>query len=99
MRRAAALLLPLAVLAATPAAARPASYKMTCAAVQALVGRQGGVVMDTSPTTFDRYVANLRFCMPGQALKPEWVPARDTRQCFAGYTCIDPDRGWYRWGF
>lgn len=94
-----ALLSVILVVVAHPALARPASYKMTCAAVQALVGRQGGVVMDTSPTTFDRYVSTLRFCMPGQALKPQWVPARDTPQCFAGYTCIDPDRGWYRWGF
>lgn len=87
--------------AALPAAAqaRPASYRMSCAAVQAMVGRQGAVVMDTSRTTFDRYVATLRFCMPGQALKPQWVPARDTPQCFAGYTCIDPDRGFFRWGF
>lgn len=81
------------------AQARPASYRMTCKAVQALVSRQGAVVMDTSPTTFDRYVATLGFCMPGQALKPQWVPARDAPQCFAGYTCIDPERGWYRWGF
>ncbi|TCT02651.1 hypothetical protein [Aquabacter spiritensis] len=90
----------LATLAITaPAVARPATYRMTCAKAQALVARQGGVVMDTSRTTFDRYVANLRFCMPGQALKPEWVPARDVAQCFVGYTCIDPDRDWYRWGF
>lgn len=98
--RASVILLGL-VLAAAPVAAqaRPASYRMSCGAVQALVNRQGAVVMDTSPTTFDRYVATLRFCMPGQALKPQWVPARDNPQCFAGYTCIDPDRGFYRWGF
>ncbi len=85
--------------AAFPAQARPASYKMACASAAGMVARQGGVVMDTSATTFDRYVSSLRFCMPGQALKPEWVPARDTPQCFVGYTCIDPDRGYYRWGF
>ncbi|MEW6254494.1 MAG: hypothetical protein AB1592_00945 [Pseudomonadota bacterium] len=94
-----ALLVPMLLALSLPAQARPASYKMTCAAVQAMVGRQGAVVMDTSPSTFDRYVSTLRACMPGQALKPQWVPARDTPQCFAGYTCIDPDRGWYRWGF
>lgn len=88
-----------ALCAALPADARPASYKMACTSAAGLVARQGGVVMDTSPTTFDRYVANVRFCMPGQVLKPEWVRARDTPQCFVGYTCIEPERGWYRWGF
>lgn len=88
-----------ALCAAAPASARPASYKMSCNSAQNLVARHGAVVMDTSPTTFDRYVANLNFCMPGEALKPQWVQSRDTPQCFIGYTCIVPDRGWYRWGF
>jgi len=86
-------------LAAPSALARPASYNMSCNAASALVARQGAVVMDTSRTTFDRYVRDVRFCMPGQALRPQWVQARDTPQCFVGYTCFDPDRGFMRWGF
>lgn len=91
-----ALILGLNVL---PAVARPATYRMTCASAQRLVQQQGGVVLDTSPTTFDRYVADVRFCMPQQALRPQWVPAKDNPQCFIGYTCIDPELGWRRWGF
>lgn len=91
-----ALILGLDIL---PAAARPATYRMTCASAQRLVQQQGGVVLDTSPTTFDRYVADVRFCMPQQALRPQWVPAKDNPQCFIGYTCIDPELGWRRWGF
>ncbi|OYX14805.1 MAG: hypothetical protein B7Z15_02735, partial [Rhizobiales bacterium 32-66-8] len=85
-------------LATVPAHARPASYALSCAAASGLVARQGAVVMDTSRTTFDRYVRDVRFCMPGQALRPQWVQARDTPQCFIGYTCFDPDRGFMRWG-
>lgn len=83
----------------SPASARPATYAMSCASAAGLVARHGGIVLDTSPTTFDRYVSDLRFCMPGQALRPEWVRSRDVRQCFIGYTCYDPDRGSWRWGW
>lgn len=93
--RAAALLSAGLLLIAAPAAARPLSTSMTCAQAAALVQKQGAVVMDTGPNTYDRYVSTLSACWPGQALKPQWVATRDMRQCFVGYTCYDPsiDRG------
>ncbi|MFG1423702.1 hypothetical protein [Roseixanthobacter liquoris] len=87
----------LLVLAAVPpASARPASYKMSCAATAGLVQNRGAALLDTSPTTFDRYVRDITFCMPGEALRPEWVRTRDNPQCFVGYTCFEPERG-RRW--
>lgn len=85
-------------LAAVPAAsARPASYKMSCAATAGLVQSRGAALLDTSPTTFDRYVRDITFCMRGEALRPEWVRTRDNPQCFVGYTCYEPERGWRWW--
>ncbi|GGF79265.1 hypothetical protein GCM10007301_44130 [Azorhizobium oxalatiphilum] len=61
------------------------------------MGRSPGIVLDTSPTTFDRYVVNVRYCMPGQQLKPAFERARDNPQCFVGYTCYDPDKTGRDW--
>ncbi|MFG1395497.1 hypothetical protein [Roseixanthobacter pseudopolyaromaticivorans] len=80
------------------ACARPASYKMSCAATAGLVQSRGAALLDTSPTTFDRYVRDITFCMPGEALRPEWVRTRDNPQCFVGYTCYEPERD-RRWGW
>ncbi len=83
---------------AQAASARPASYKMSCAATAGLVQSRGAALLDTSPTTFDRYVRDVTFCMPGEALRPEWVRTRDNPQCFVGYTCYEPERD-RRWGW
>ncbi len=83
------LLLPLA---STGAQARPNTRAMTCDQAARLVARAGGIVLDTSSTTFDRYVSDLRFCMPQQALRPAFEPTRDNPQCFIGYTCYDPGK-------
>ncbi|WP_332118116.1 hypothetical protein [Azorhizobium caulinodans] len=90
------LLLPLA---STGAQARPNTRAMTCDQAARLVARAGGIVLDTSSTTFDRYVSDLRFCMPQQALRPAFEPTRDNPQCFIGYTCYDPAKGDWRWGW
>ncbi len=82
---------------APAAQARPATPSMTCAAVQALVARSGGIVLDTSATTFDRYVSDRRFCMPDEATRPAFERTRDNPQCFIGYTCYEPDRDRWRW--
>lgn len=79
------------------AQARPATPSMTCAAAQALVARTGGIVLDTSATTFDRYVADRRFCMPDEDIRPAFERTRDNPQCFIGYTCYEPDRDRLRW--
>lgn len=69
------------------------SRSLTCAQVAQLVARKGAVVIGTSPTTYDRYVRDRGFCPYDQDVNPEWVPTRDTPQCFVGYTCYDPSRG------
>ncbi|MFG1401754.1 hypothetical protein [Xanthobacter sediminis] len=88
------------VIAASAAAAQamPRSTDMSCAQAAALVQKEGAVVLATSPTLYDRYVRDLRFCMYDQQLKPEWVPTRDNPQCFVGYTCFEPSRNGGRGG-
>lgn len=71
----------------TAADARPMSTAMSCAAVQQTVQRAGAIVMNFTPTTYDRVVANQSHCLYSEVTEPLWVPTRDTRQCFAGYTC------------
>ncbi|MGU3494783.1 hypothetical protein ACLBXM_12135 [Xanthobacteraceae bacterium A53D] len=75
-----------------PAEARPSTRSMTCQQAANMVARSGGIVMNTSPTTFDRYVSDLRSCMVGESLKPAFEPTRDNPQCFIGYTCFMQDR-------
>lgn len=81
-----------AVVPAAGAQARPSTTDMTCSQAMALVASKGAVVLNTGPNTFDRYVRDLAFCSGGEQLKPEWVPARDNRQCPIGYTCFVPSR-------
>ncbi|MGE4373660.1 MAG: hypothetical protein AB7E29_12330 [Xanthobacter sp.] len=68
----------------------PNTRDMTCEQAANLVARKGGVVLRTGENTFDRYVSDLNFCAMGDALRPEWVPTRDQKQCFIGYTCYTP---------
>ncbi len=77
--------------------ARPNTTTLSCAAAGALVARAGGIVLDTSSTTFDRFVHDRRFCLPDEALRPAFVSTRDTPQCFIGYTCYEPERGHWQW--
>ena len=79
----AVVLFPLAL----PAEARPASSALTCAAAAALVLREGAVVLDTSQTTFDRFVRDGSFCPHATVMRAGFVPTRDNRACFIGYTC------------
>lgn len=74
---------------ALPAAAqsRPVASAMACAEVQALVQRSGALVLNYTPTTYDRVVANGRFCLGGQVTVPDFAATRDKRQCFVGYLC------------
>lgn len=88
----------LALALSSPAVqARPATPSMTCAAAAALVARSKGIVLDTSATTFDRYVPDRRFCMPDEDTRPAFERTRDNPQCFIGYTCYEPERDRWRW--
>lgn len=69
------------------AQARPYAPGLSCRALVGIVASRGAVVVSTSQTTYDRYVANRSFCYPTQVTRPAWVVAADTPQCFIGYTC------------
>lgn len=71
------------------AQAMPNSLNMTCAAASDLVHRQGGVVIATGPTLFERYVANQRYCDYDQTTIPAWTRTSDQSECFIGYRCRD----------
>lgn len=86
------LALTACLLSVVSAEARPMSSRMACADVQRLVARSGAVVMSFTPTTYDRVVRDQRWCLRSEALVPLTVPARDTPDCFAGYTCRESDR-------
>jgi len=90
-----ALAAAMLTLASASAAARPMTSAMTCAAVQRLVASSGAVVINFTPTTYDRVVAHQGYCLPSEVIEPIWVPTRDARQCFAGYTCKEGET--WRW--
>ncbi|MEP9351791.1 hypothetical protein [Xanthobacter sp. KR7-225] len=69
------------------------SAGLTCAQAAQLVQQKGAVVFATSPTLYDRYVRDQSFCLYDQQLKPEWIPTRDVKQCYVGFTCFEPFRG------
>jgi hypothetical protein len=81
----------LSAAAITAAEARPMSSRMACTEVQKLVTRSGAVVMSFTPTTYDRVVADSRWCLRTERLDPIYVPARDSGACFAGYVCRERD--------
>lgn len=91
-----AMLACLVVLAPAAADARPMSSRMTCNEVQRLVARSGAVVMNFTPSTYDRVVRDRRWCLPTEGLVNLYVPTRDSPQCFAGYTCREGER-WDNW--
>ncbi|MFG1426465.1 hypothetical protein [Roseixanthobacter glucoisosaccharinicivorans] len=68
----------------------PSSVAMTCAQALSFVTKAGGTVLATGGLTYDRYVRDRSFCSYSEVTKPAFVPTRDVKQCFVGYTCIDP---------
>jgi hypothetical protein len=93
-----ALVLTFALLLPTAASALqgPLTTRMTCAEVQATVARRGAIVLNFSPSTYDRVVRDQRWCLPSEGTVNLYVPTRDNPQCFAGYTCREGDT-WDRW--
>lgn len=82
------LLASLLLSLATPsmAQARPDSLATRCADLQALVRREGAVVIGTGPNLYDRFVADPGYCA-SQRSEPAWIPARDVKQCLVGQRC------------
>ncbi len=86
------LFLTLALVLALPqiASARPNTTQMSCAEAQSLVQRNGAIVMSTGRHTFDRFVADRRYCQFNEVLERQFVPTADKRHCFVGYRCVAP---------
>jgi len=76
---------------ATPAAAGPLTTEMSCAQARALVAREKAVVLYSTPTVFDRYVATAASCQVKEATLPAFVPTKDDKACPIGNRCIQPD--------
>lgn len=69
------------VVVAGTAFARPDTRGMTCQQTQRLILRSGAIVLTTGQHTYDRYVADQRFCSTPYV--PTWTSVRtkDTAQC------------------
>jgi len=74
------------------AQSHPLTLRMTCNGARGLVAAQGAIVLNTGPTTYDRYVGGYGRCVLGETLDPAWVPTADTPQCPIGYRCIQRTR-------
>jgi hypothetical protein len=74
------------------AQSHPLTLQMSCNGARQLVASQGAVVLNTGPTTYDRYVSAVTQCVRGDTLDPAWVPTADTPQCSIGYRCVQRAR-------
>jgi hypothetical protein len=92
MIRTATLVLAALLAAGAAEAQRPFTPRLSCAQAQQLVAARGQIVMSTSPTTNDRFVASHQFCDRTEILEPAAVPAADTPYCPVGFRCIDRNR-------
>ena len=80
------------------ASARPNTTQMSCAKAQSLVQRNGAIVMSTGRHTYERFVADRRYCQFNEVLERQFVPTADKRQCFVGYRCVAPYNDGCRFG-
>lgn len=77
-----------AVLKSAAAQGRPDTRGMTCAQAQALVVKRGEVVMTTGAHTFDRFIADARYCVSRTMLTATaFAPTKDNKQCPVGKRC------------
>ncbi|GEP09765.1 hypothetical protein [Methylobacterium gnaphalii] len=82
-------------LAASAASAqqRPYTPALTCAAVKAIVARQGAVVLATSPHAYEKVYADSGACRDEVTAAPAFEPSIDDPNCFAGYRCQQRNNG------
>ncbi|MFD1696379.1 hypothetical protein [Roseibium aestuarii] len=71
----------------TAAEARPLVQSMSCAAATAMVDQAGSIVMDTSPTTFERFVSGQAFCAYELVAEPAFTSTSDLTDCPIGFIC------------
>jgi hypothetical protein len=76
----------------TLAQGHPLTLRMTCYGARELVSVHGAIVLNTGPTTYDRYVSAGGQCVLGEVIEPTWVPTADTAQCPIGYRCVTRTR-------
>ena len=72
---------------------RPLTTAMSCNQAQSLVATQGSVVLSTSATAYDRYVASSNYCGMGEVPAPGWAPTKDVPRCQVGSRCVGVARG------
>lgn len=72
-----------------PAAARIYAPEMPCAAVQASVARNGAVIVNSSPTAYEKVYADAGICRNEVTSAPAFTRSADDPTCFAGYRCRD----------
>ncbi len=76
---------------ATAAVARPDTLRMTCNQARAVVASQGAAVLGSGPNIYDRYVADRRFCPPGDVARASYVQTIDAPYCPVGGVCVTPE--------
>nr|WP_279306495.1 hypothetical protein [Microvirga solisilvae] len=71
------------------------TLSMTCAQARQVVASRGAVVLNTGPTTYDRYVRDASFCDRSTTTQPVWVRTADTVKCPIGSVCrsVEIDNG------
>jgi hypothetical protein len=72
---------------------RPLTTSMSCNQAQSLVATQGSVVLNTSATSYDRYVTSGAYCGLGEVPGPGWAPTKDAPRCLVGSRCVGVSRG------
>jgi hypothetical protein len=72
--------------------ARPDARTMTCSQIQALLDREGAVVISTGPNTFDLFVSGQAGCSGTEVARATSIAASDTSQCQV-YRCQSRIRG------
>ena len=67
---------------------RPDTRRMTCAEANALVAREGSIVLTTGNNTFERFVADRSQCLMDEITRPGYAATRDEEQCTVGSRCV-----------
>ncbi len=77
-------ILALVLAQAAPAAlaqSRSMTEAMTCNQARTIVAAHGAAVLNTSPTTYHRFVASRAMCAGNDTNEPVYVRTRDNPQC------------------
>ena len=93
MKLACAAIVLVTVSSEAMAQGRPLTTTMSCNQAQSLVATQGSVVLSTSATAYDRYVASSNYCGMGEVPAPGWAPTKDVPRCQVGSRCVGVARG------